>query len=153
MLLFPRLSVAGRKQMGLHDICNRKRHRGDSNPCGQSPMDFESISLTARTQCLVCDRHTDHIRTAHTRSAWPLRNDETHTPRTLNILFYLNAVLRHGQPCMQLREFANSIFLSLIVLSARILVYLSCFCLRSGESLPPPLRFAWIPRGYSFFPC
>ncbi len=26
--------------------------RGDSNPCGQSPMDFESISLTARTQCL-----------------------------------------------------------------------------------------------------
>ena len=28
-----------------------KRHRGDSNPCGQSPMDFESISLTARTQC------------------------------------------------------------------------------------------------------
>ena len=29
-----------------------KRHQGDSNPCGQSPMDFESISLTARTQCL-----------------------------------------------------------------------------------------------------
>ena len=29
-----------------------KRHRGDSNPCGQSPMDFESISLAARTQCL-----------------------------------------------------------------------------------------------------
>ncbi len=28
-----------------------KRHRGDSNPCGQSPMDFEPISLTARTQC------------------------------------------------------------------------------------------------------
>ena len=28
------------------------RHRGDSNPCGQSPMDFESISLAARTQCL-----------------------------------------------------------------------------------------------------
>ena len=27
--------------------CNR--HRGDSNPCGQSPMDFESISLAART--------------------------------------------------------------------------------------------------------
>ena len=31
-----------------------KRHRGDSNPCGQSPMDFESISLAARTQCLGC---------------------------------------------------------------------------------------------------
>ena len=27
------------------------RHREDSNPCGQSPMDFESISLTAQTQC------------------------------------------------------------------------------------------------------
>ena len=30
----------------------QNRHRGDSNPCGQSPMDFESISSTARTQCL-----------------------------------------------------------------------------------------------------
>ena len=29
----------------------RKRQRGDSNPCGQSPMDFESISLAARTHC------------------------------------------------------------------------------------------------------
>ena len=32
-------------------ICKQKRQRGDSNPCGQSPMDFESISLTARTHC------------------------------------------------------------------------------------------------------
>ena len=33
-----------------------KRHRGDSNPCGQSPMDFESISLAARTHChLSCN--------------------------------------------------------------------------------------------------
>jgi hypothetical protein len=31
---------------------SEKRHQGDSNPCGQSPMDFESISLTTRTQCL-----------------------------------------------------------------------------------------------------
>ena len=31
----------------------QNRHRGDSNPCGQSPMDFESIPLTARAQCLV----------------------------------------------------------------------------------------------------
>ena len=30
----------------------QKRQRGDSNPCGQSPMDFESISLTTRTHCL-----------------------------------------------------------------------------------------------------
>ena len=30
-----------------------KRQRGDSNPCGQSPMDFESISLTARTHCHI----------------------------------------------------------------------------------------------------
>jgi hypothetical protein len=33
-------------------LMSEKRHRGDLNPCGQSPMDFESISLTARTQCL-----------------------------------------------------------------------------------------------------
>ena len=30
----------------------KKRQRGDSNPCGQSPMDFKSISLAARTHCL-----------------------------------------------------------------------------------------------------
>ena len=35
-----------------------KRHRGDSNPCGQSPMDFESISLATRTQCLDFDGAT-----------------------------------------------------------------------------------------------
>ena len=34
-------------------IQNGNRHRGDSNPCGQSPMNFESISLAARTQCLL----------------------------------------------------------------------------------------------------
>jgi hypothetical protein len=27
------------------------RQRGDSSPCGQSPMDFESISLATRTHC------------------------------------------------------------------------------------------------------
>jgi hypothetical protein len=31
----------------------RKRHRGDSNPCRQSPMDSESIPLAARTPCHV----------------------------------------------------------------------------------------------------
>jgi hypothetical protein len=30
----------------------KKRHRRDSKPCGQSPMEFKSISLAARTQCL-----------------------------------------------------------------------------------------------------
>ncbi len=30
---------------------SRKRHRGDSNPCGHSLMDFESISLPAWTPC------------------------------------------------------------------------------------------------------
>ena len=29
-----------------------RRQGGDSNPCGQSPKDFESISLTVRTPCL-----------------------------------------------------------------------------------------------------
>ena len=40
---------------------NAKRHRGDSNPCGQSPMDFESISLATRTQCLEVARQADNI--------------------------------------------------------------------------------------------
>ena len=31
----------------------QSRQRGDSNPCGRSPMDFESISLAARTHCHV----------------------------------------------------------------------------------------------------
>ena len=30
------------------------RQRGDSNPCGPSPMDFKSISLAARTHCQWC---------------------------------------------------------------------------------------------------
>ena len=39
--------------IGLRSSANghKERHRGDSNPCGQSPMDFESISLAARTHC------------------------------------------------------------------------------------------------------
>ena len=35
----------------VHGCC--VQHRGDSSPCGQSPMDFESIPLTARAQCHV----------------------------------------------------------------------------------------------------
>ena len=42
------------------------RHRGDSSPCGQGPMDFESISLAARTQCLLPAR--THHATWHTDS-------------------------------------------------------------------------------------
>ena len=45
-------------------FCNR--HRGDSSPCGQSPMDFESISLAARTQCLLpagVPTHSTHLST------------------------------------------------------------------------------------------
>jgi hypothetical protein len=36
---------------------SNKRHLGDSNPCGQSPMDFESISLATRTKCHVLRGH------------------------------------------------------------------------------------------------
>ena len=43
------------QQQCLDASAATKRHRGDSNPCGQSPMDFESISLAARTQCHVMD--------------------------------------------------------------------------------------------------
>ena len=28
------------------------RQRGDLSPCGQSPMDFESITLATRSHCL-----------------------------------------------------------------------------------------------------
>ena len=35
------------------------RQRGDSSPCGQSPMDFKSISLAARTQCQCKSISTD----------------------------------------------------------------------------------------------
>ena len=45
------------------------RHRGDSNPCGQSPMDFESISLAARTQCHVSGESFDAT-LPHARARW-----------------------------------------------------------------------------------
>ena len=34
---------------------HQKRQRGDLNPCGQSPSDFESDSLTTRTHCRIED--------------------------------------------------------------------------------------------------
>ena len=38
-------------------VPGEKRHRGDLSPCGQSPMDFESITLTTRSQCqMKCQR-------------------------------------------------------------------------------------------------
>ena len=50
-----------------------KRQRGDSNPCGQSPMDFESIPLAARAQChlhagMMCTAYV----CAHAAMAAPL---------------------------------------------------------------------------------
>ena len=54
----PAFGLAAQGPSGMQWLCGgRKRHRGDSNPCGQSPMDFESISLAARTQCLACQAH------------------------------------------------------------------------------------------------
>ena len=43
--------IQGSISVGIFDRIVLKRHQGDSNPCGQSPMDFESISLAARTHC------------------------------------------------------------------------------------------------------
>ena len=48
-----------RAQVLLHDLTRGKRHLGDSNPCGQSPMDFESISLAARTKCLDATQESE----------------------------------------------------------------------------------------------
>ena len=42
----------GRTQY-LELVDSGKRQRGDSNPCGQSPMDFESITLATRSHCLA----------------------------------------------------------------------------------------------------
>ena len=53
------------------------RHRGDSNPCGQSPMDFESISLAARTQCHVSGESFDAT-LPHARARW--RQLEIYSP-------------------------------------------------------------------------
>ena len=54
---------ASRDGLPLATLCfcrpGAKRHLGDSNPCGQSPMDFESISLAARTKCLAAQGHRD----------------------------------------------------------------------------------------------
>ena len=69
------------QQYHLH-ACSRqtrpaqpKRHRGDLSPCGQSPMDFESISLAARTHCLVLAGAQALIRRCPRRSEpRPLRN-------------------------------------------------------------------------------
>ena len=40
-------------------------HRGDSSPCGQSPLDFESNSLAARTQCLLLRTSNKHGKDLH----------------------------------------------------------------------------------------
>jgi hypothetical protein len=64
-VVFPEVQSAasGERQAWLQSLPAQswtkktKRQRGDSNPCGQSPMDFESISLTARTHCLWLDPH------------------------------------------------------------------------------------------------
>jgi hypothetical protein len=36
-----------------------ERKQVDSNPCGQSPMDFESISLSTRTHCFA--EYIEHL--------------------------------------------------------------------------------------------
>ena len=53
----------------------KNRHRGDSNSCGQSPVVFESISLTARTQCHA---HSRERNTPRHRKPKNQRNRTTH---------------------------------------------------------------------------
>ena len=52
---FPTSSIA----IPLLD-CNNKRQLQDSNLRGQNPVDFESTSLTTRTNCLVLPHHPRH---------------------------------------------------------------------------------------------
>ena len=67
---------ASRDGLPLATLCfcrpGAKRHLGDSNPCGQSPMDFESISLAARTKCLA-------VGATATTLAYPLAFSEKNT--------------------------------------------------------------------------
>ena len=51
----------------MSSLRGQTRQRGDLNPCGQSPMDFESITLTTRSHCLGPRRC--HIRNTHCASA------------------------------------------------------------------------------------
>ena len=47
------------------------RHRRDSSPCGQSPMDFSSISLATRTQCLTVWASVAMTRCWISEGMWP----------------------------------------------------------------------------------
>ena len=58
-------------------ICNRhasvkhrQRHRRDSNPCGQSSMEFESISLTTRTHRFAAKHARVSGNLAHRSLEW-----------------------------------------------------------------------------------
>jgi hypothetical protein len=64
----------------------KKRHRKDSNPCGQSPMDFESISLAARTQCLAMEERSCATKLFHVHLASKHRaaDMESHSMPTSN---------------------------------------------------------------------
>ena len=53
LLPLPLAQATSRQLFSFASLHPCNRHRGDSNPCGQSPMDFESISLAAQTQCLL----------------------------------------------------------------------------------------------------
>ena len=52
----PFIILLNGRELAALSVCKHgyaHRQRGDSKPCGQSPMDFEFVSLTARTHCLV----------------------------------------------------------------------------------------------------
>jgi hypothetical protein len=71
----------------------KKRHRGDSIPCGQSPMDFESISVAARTQCLAmkersCATRLFHV---HLASRHQAADMETHSMPKASQSIQINA--------------------------------------------------------------
>ena len=55
----PSLMSISKQDTNSAGACENASDRRDSNPCGQSPMDFESISLAARTQCHWCDQGYD----------------------------------------------------------------------------------------------
>ena len=50
------LDVLGNSARCSRAATSQQRQRGDLNPCGQSPMDFESITLATRSHCLGMQR-------------------------------------------------------------------------------------------------
>ena len=85
-----------------NNIARTMRQRGDLNPCGQSPMDFESITLTTRSHC--------HVWGSFCLS--PEKNDDPFSVSMIAIIVCVQSK-NHNQPsklsCSLFSEFVISV--------------------------------------------